>query len=440
MTPGARLQASMDALDLLWENPAPPNVPLNYYFRTRRYAGAGDRRAISHQIYDILRCRTKIDWWITRSELFLESSPRLFVLVNLVLMESMRLDQIMALFSGAIYCPAPLSHSEKKLATYLFGRDLYHPDMPSSVRFEYPAWMEGSLKVLWEEKFEEEILALNKRAPVDLRVNTLKLTREKAKSILSKASIESEPTLLSPAGLRVIGSKKLVGTEAFKNGFVEIQDEGSQILALLVGARPGMTVIDLCAGAGGKTLALAANMAEQGRLAGYLYACDVSSIRLNRMKARARRAGAFGIKSQIISGAGDKWVIANQNRADRVLIDVPCTGTGVWRRDLNLKWRYQPGDLDNFLKKQQDIMNAASTLVKCGGRLIYATCSILSEENEQQVDWFLSEHQNFIALSMDEVWTESLKNTALKTGVGLRLSPASTATDGFFCAVFKRQN
>lgn len=411
---------------------------MNDYFHRRRYAGATDRRMIREQVYDILRRRAKLDWWIARSELKLSSSPRLCLLADLTLMACFNLEQIMVLFSGEKYSPKPLDDHEKVLVSNLQGQPLRHPDMPRAIAFEYPVWMDQLLSGLWGSRFEEEMAALNQRAPVDLRVNTLKVTREKAQSLLSEASITSNPTPLSPFGLRVEEHKNLIGTMAFNKGFVEVQDEGSQLLACLVGARPGMTVVDFCAGAGGKTLALAAAMAEDGKLSGRLYACDVSANRMSRMHERIRRSGAFGIKFQKISDAEDNWTQANHRSADRVLLDVPCTATGRWRRDLVSKWRYQKFDLDNFRREQQAIMSIASSLVKPGGRLVYATCSVLQEENEGQVAWFLARNKMFNALCIEDVWSETIGGIPPQTGLALRLSPASSGTDGFFCAVMER--
>ena len=179
-------------------------------------------------------------------------------------------------------------------------------------------------------------------------------------------------------------------------------------------------------------------MAKDGRLSGNLHACDVSPSRIRSMHDRIKRARVSGINVRTISVAGDDWVRENSSLADRVLADVPCTGSGRWRRDLISKWRYRLIDLENFRVKQRAIMSVAASLVKPGGRLIYATCSVLQEENEEQVAWFLHQNQSFTALTVDKVWAETIGGTQPQTGFGLRLSPASTGTDGFFCAVIER--
>jgi len=201
-----------------------------------------------------------------------------------------------------------------------------------------------------------------------------------------------------------------------------------------------MTVVDFCAGAGGKTLALAADMGEAGRVVGRLFACDVSANRMERMQSRIKRAGAFAVKRRTISARDDNWVAENAGRADRVLADVPCTGTGTWRRDSHAKWRFQPTDLAELQGIQQRILRDSASLVKPGGRLVYATCSLLQEENEQQLAWFLENMPDFAPLPIDQVWSETVGGPPPPAGPGLRLSPASTGTDGFFCSVLERQN
>ncbi|MEK9722790.1 MAG: RsmB/NOP family class I SAM-dependent RNA methyltransferase [Rhodospirillaceae bacterium] len=440
MTPGARLQAAIELLTQVWDGASPPDVVADGYFRRRRYAGSGDRRAVSERVYNVLRRRARLDWWIARTGLDLAADARTRTLADATLADRLAPDAVAALFSGARHCPAPLSAAEAELVEALYGRPLDHRDMPRPVAFEYPDWMDTSFARLWGDRLETEIAALNQPALVDLRVNTLKATPEQAHASLASAFVEAQPTPLSPLGLRVEGHPRLGGTEAFQQGLVEVQDEGSQLLAFLVGARPGMTVVDYCAGAGGKTLALAADMAVDGQVVGRLFACDVSANRMERMQGRIRRAGAFGVKRRTIAASDDNWVAENAGRADRVLVDVPCTGTGTWRRDVHAKWRFQPTDLAELQDRQRRILAAATSLVKPGGRLIYATCSLLQEENEQQLAWFLAEYPRFQPLSIDAVWAETVGGAPPPPGPCLRLSPASTGTDGFFCAVLERHS
>ncbi len=310
--------------------------------------------------------------------------------------------------------------------------------MPKDVALEYPNWMHASFLSQWGDRLKVEILALNQTAPVDIRVNTLKSTVAEAKSELENQLIETEHTPFSPIGLRLINKAQLAGTKAFRNGLIEVQDEGSQILALLCSVKPGMLVVDYCAGAGGKTLALAASMWSKGRIDGQLFACDISQSRINRMKPRLQRAGAMAVYCILLTGNNDAWFKENKFSMDRVLVDIPCTGTGAWRRDPNAKWRFTPKDLYDICAQQKKILVDAASLVKLGGHLIYATCSVLYEENEKQLFDFLKNNDDFTSVPIDQVWAETIGRSPPPTGPFLRLSPASTRTDGFFCAVLKR--
>jgi 16S rRNA (cytosine967-C5)-methyltransferase len=442
MTPGARLQAAAELLDAVWAGAAPPDVLVDDYFRKRRYAGSSDRRAIQERLYAVLRRRARLLWWVERTGIDIGDdsgapNSRACLIAILATEDRTSPDEISALFSGERHCPAALSTDEAALADGLYGRPLNHHDMPPAVAYEFPAWMEPSLSEMWGDRLIEEIAALNQTAPVDLRVNTLKTTREAAHEALAKGFIETTETPFSPLGLRVEGHPRLGGTETFKRGFVEIQDEGSQLIALLTDARPGMTVVDYCAGAGGKTLALAASMGRGSRISGKLIACDISKTRLDRLRPRLKRAGAHSVKCRVIAARDDNWVSEQAGRADRVLVDAPCTGTGTWRRNPNAKWRFTPTDLDELIEMQRRILEDAAGMVKPGGRLIYASCSLLQQENEQQMAWFLEQFPAFRPLPINDVWTQTVGGAPPPPGPGLRLSPASTGTDGFFCAVLE---
>lgn len=278
-------------------------------------------------------------------------------------------------------------------------------------------------------------------APVDLRVNTLKThDRETALAALAAEGVEASVTDLSPLGLRLpAGRVNLPATKAFKDGLVEVQDEGSQLVALLTDARPGMAVVDFCAGAGGKTLGLAANMANKGRL----IACDVSAGRLERSAARLKRAGAHNVTRRVLTSESDKWIKRHAKGFDRVLVDAPCTGTGTWRRNPDARWRLSPEQLDDLTSRQASILDSARRLVKPGGRLVYATCSLLPEENTNQIEAFLArwkDAEGWRPLSIAEVW-ETAAGTPCPVDADattLSLTPARHGTDGFFTAVLQR--
>jgi 16S rRNA (cytosine967-C5)-methyltransferase len=439
MTPGARVQASIELLSAIDAENQPPDQIIDGYFRTRRYAGSGDRRDVSARVYDILRRRAKLDWWTERTGLGLEAQPRSRTIAHLILQERAQPGDLSNMFSGVRHCPEPLSEKESALAEALYGRPMLNRDMPVHVRLEYPEWMDRSFRALWGDGLEREMSALNQPAPLDLRVNTIKSTPEDALARLQEDYVTCAPTALSPLGIRVEGKVRLGGTRAFKEGLVDVQDEGSQLVSLLAGAKPGHRVIDFCAGAGGKTLAMAASMSEGGKLIGQLFALDISKYRMDRMIPRLKRAGAMAVKRRVIAAVDDPWIGENAGTADRVLCDVPCTGTGSWRRNPDARWRFTPEDLAEIRLTQQRILSDAAKLVKPGGRLIYVTCSLLQEENEQQLAWFVENDPRFQPLPIEEVWAETVGGPPPPAGPCLRLSPASTGTDGFFCAVLERQ-
>jgi 16S rRNA (cytosine967-C5)-methyltransferase len=223
---------------------------------------------------------------------------------------------------------------------------------------------------------------------------------------------------------------------AYRDGLVEIQDEGSQIVALLVDSRPGMRVCDFCAGAGGKTLALAALMGNKG----HLVACDVSERRLAGASRRLRRAEAFNVERRNLSGERDPWVKRHRGSFDRVLVDAPCTGTGTWRRNPGARWTLAPSDLAEQVDLQRRILASAARLVRPGGRLVYATCSLLAEENERQAEWFLAQDPRFSTVPISDVWTSTIAASCPTGEPWLQLTPGRHGVDGFFIAVFARRD
>jgi 16S rRNA (cytosine967-C5)-methyltransferase len=276
--------------------------------------------------------------------------------------------------------------------------------------------------------------ALMGGAATDLRANTLKANRDEAIAALAREGVEGRATPLSPLGIRVDGRPPLAGLHCFKAGMIEVQDEGSQLVALLTDARPGQRVVDFCAGAGGKTLALAAAMKNKGKLV----AADVLEGRIARAATRLTRAGVHNVERRGLASERDPWVKRHLAKFDRVLIDAPCSGSGTWRRNPDAKWRLKPEDIGELAALQRRILDSAARLVKPGGRLVYATCSLLGRENQDQIEWFLAEHANFSVLPIAEVWRQILAGDAPSPGPFLRLSPARHGTDGFFLAVLEK--
>lgn len=433
MTPPARLQASIELGAGIDAEGRPADAVIDAYFRRRRYAGGGDRRAVAERVYGVLRRRSRLDWWIDRLGGGLEAGPRSRIVADLVLCDGTTAEQVDALFDGSHHGPDPLSDAERRL--FDAGPSLDHPAMPDWVALEYPRWLDRDLRRRWGDGLAAGMAALNRPAPLDVRVNTLKGDRRGAAESLAGDGVAAEPTPLSPLGLRLGGRLNLAATAAFRGGLIEVQDEGSQLIALVCGAGPGMTVVDYCAGAGGKTLALAAAM--EGR--GELVACDVSPRRLAAMDRRLVRAGAVGVRTRKLAVAGDPWIAAFEGRADRVLVDAPCSGTGVWRRDPGARWRLGPDDVESMVAGQRTILADAARLVRPGGRLVYATCSLLAGENEEQVAWFLDRHPGFAILPVAGAWAASVGGECPSAESCLRLDPDATGTDGFFAAILERR-
>jgi 16S rRNA (cytosine967-C5)-methyltransferase len=437
MTPGARIAASIDIVGAIETAERPADDTAADYFRRRRFIGAKDRAAISAQVYAVLRHRAALDWWIDRTGEGHGGDPsRSRVLAALLLVEGRAPEDVAESCDGGRFRPAVLKPGEQRLVRRLAGRTLRHPEMPRAVAADLPDWLEPHLAAVFGADLEREMAALNAPAPMDLRVNALKIGRDDACRALAAERIFTRPTPHSPLGLRIDGRMPIGGTAAFKDGLVEVQDEGSQLAALLADARPGMRVVDFCAGAGGKTLALAAAMQNRGKLV----ACDVAEWRLERAARRLRRAGVGNAERRVLADERDPWVKRHARSFDRVFVDAPCLGIGTWRRNPDAKWRARPGDLAELVVRQQAILQSAARLVKPGGRLIYATCSLLREEDEAQAEAFLAATPDFALYPVARAWEETIGGDCPGGDDTLRLTPARHGTDGFFVAVFERKD
>ena len=433
VTPGAQVAAAIDILTAIDTGDRPADDVAADYFRRRRYIGAKDRTQIAGHVYAVLRHRAALEWWM--SHFGVAATPRSRVLASLVLAEEWRPEAVAACCDGDRFRPAPLAGDEERLVRGLAGHSLRHPEMPRAVANGLPEWLEPHLDNVFGKGLEREMAALNAPAPTDLRVNLLKTDRPAARRALAAEGVAAEPTPLSPTGLRLRQRVPLGSLAAFKEGLVEVQDESSQIAALLADARPGMRVVDFCAGAGGKTLALAAGMANRGKLV----ACEVSAWRLERSARRLRRAGVGNVERRTLTGERDQWVKRHKQSFDRVFVDVPCLGTGTWRRNPDAKWRARPEDLAELVERQQQILRSAARLVRPGGRLLYATCSLLREEDEAQAEAFLAAEQEFSPFPAAQAWAATIGGASPGGEDYLRLTPARHGTDGFFVAIFERR-
>jgi 16S rRNA (cytosine967-C5)-methyltransferase len=433
MTPSARLAAAMEIFAELEAQRRPAADVLREWGHGHRFAGSGDRAAIAGLVYDALRRKTSAAWMMG------EEGARSILLGMLRLARGLDVDAIARLCDGSRYAPARLSQTEHERL-----RSASLEGAPPHVAGDYPEWLDPHLAATFGDERAAEGAALSMRAPLDLRVNTLKTTREEA--IEALAHLRAAPARWSPFGLRIAldaeGKQPPVTSEsAFKKGWFEVQDEGSQLAAILSGAQPGEQVLDLCAGSGGKTLALAALMQNRGQI----FAYDEDLRRLAPIHDRLKRADARNV--QVRGPRGHAEVLAGlQGRMDLVLVDAPCTGTGVWRRHPDAKWRIRPGALEIRVREQSALLDQAVRYVKPGGRIAYVTCSVLEAENGAQVRGLLARHAEFVLVPPAETCRAlgergMVLNAAALTGAeGLLLTPHRTETDGFFVSLVARQS
>ena len=470
MTPAARLAAAASVLDSIAQGRAPAEVVIKAWGAANRYAGSGDRRAVAERVYQVLRARGRLVAAMGGRE-----DGRALVVGALAFLDRLPLAEIEALHSGEGYGPRPLSKQERARIEAGEG------DLPEATTAGLPGFVAEDLKLAFGDRWTEEAQGLMGRAPVDLRVNGAATTVKAVVAELRAAGLSPEPTPWSAWGLRLPSepAPNVQALEAFKSGRIEIQDEGSQIVSWLAGAAPGMTVVDYCAGGGGKTVALAQMMTDETTASasapvarsswspvgadaddedpakpsvpgvpplpagGRLIACDVMQKRLDNIRPRLARAGVAADLRLIGQNGGG--VEEFNGKADLVFVDAPCSGSGSWRRHPEDAWRLKPDEVERLHALQLRILAQAALLVKRGGRLVYVTCSLLTRENEAVADAFEASHSDFRAVAVaDLLATPALTDAArarlaqAASGHRLRLSPASTHTDGFFAAVYER--
>jgi 16S rRNA (cytosine967-C5)-methyltransferase len=413
----AHFQRSAELLDRVLAGHTPADRVMEQYFRAHREMGSRDRGYVAETVYGCLRHKRALEYACGHA-----GDARDLVVAYLSLHGGIGADDLIRFDRRA---------DTARLIERVRVRD--PAAAPPAVRANVPDWLwERLAQQLGAEEALQLAAALNQPAPVDLRVNTVKTTREQLCDELVHAGYPSEPTPYSPLGLRRRDRKPLFGTAAFQEGRFELQDEGSQLLSLLVEARPGDRVADFCAGGGGKTLHLGALMQNKGTL----YAFDVHAKRLDALKPRLRRAGLDNVRVQLLNSERDPHVKRLRGTIDRVLVDAPCSGTGTLRRNPDLKWR--DVDLAAIVARQRAILDAAATLVKPGGRLVYATCSLLREENEDVVDAFLAGHAEYARAPVNDVLARA-GVPLMMSAPDLRLFPHRHGTDGFYAAVLGRR-
>ena len=419
MHPTALLDLATELLRAILKLDAPADGIVSAFFRKHRNLNPRERHALAETAYTVLRRRPLLQHLAQSGTGALERRLAILAWSGDTNLLKGALGSNEAQWRQQVKAIDPAGFSEK-------------------FRHNLPDWLASALRAqLGEEAFWPLVAALDEPAPLDLRVNVLKAKREDVLQSLGVAGLRCAPTPFSPWGIRVPGKPALQNFEAFVRGVVEVQDEGSQLLALLVDAKRGEMVVDFCAGAGGKTLALGAAMRSTGRL----YAFDVSGHRLDALKPRMARSGLSNVHPAQIAHERDERVKRLAGKIDRVLVDAPCSGLGTLRRNPDLKWRQSPQAVAELQVKQKAILASASRLVKSGGRLVYATCSLLRDENEDVAEAFGAEHPDFIPLPANEALAAAhvARADELVDNGYLRLWPSRHATDGFFAAVWQRR-
>ena len=395
---------------------APADSTLSRYFKDHPRLGSRERGAVAEGIYAILRNKSFFTDFAEAGQ-----SPTMRRLTILGLAEAVGADSLGGL-------------TEEETAFLERIKEIDRTLMPAQMRSNLPKWLFDKFVAQYGEAETLALAdALNQPAPLDLRVNSIKATRDEVQAGLAEAPILAEPMPFAPLGLRIIKKPSIQNLPLFKSGAIEVQDEGSQVLSQIVGAKRGEMVVDFCAGAGGKTLALGALMRNTGRL----YAFDISEKRLAKLKPRLARSGLSNVHPVQIAHERDAKIKRLAGKIDRVLVDAPCSGLGTLRRNPDVKWRQKVEAVAEMQVKQASILDGAARLLKGGGRLVYATCSLLNEENEFIVEQFLAAHPEFDLVPMSQVLAE--QKIELEMGDYLKLLPHKHQTDGFFAAVLQRK-
>ena len=421
MTPSARAQAAIEIVDRLRRSARPLDHILRDYFRRRRFAGAKDRRRVIEIVYFALR-----NWMQLQ---YMEATVPRRIVAGALWLEGAPGGEVTELFNGSGYGPAPLQPADQR---WLDALERDGAELPIWAALNVPAWLEPNLRQRFGANLAAEMLALDRPAPLDLRVNNLKTNKKKLIEHLKIKGILASEITLAPDGLRVPEHRLVTGLPEYTRGQFEVQDAGSQLAAALVDAAPGQQVVDYCAGAGGKSLAMASAMENQGQV----FAFDVNAKRLTELRRRLRRNDVRNVQVHLLQGKGPNSVeTALSGKADRVLVDVPCSATGTWRRHPEARVRLTEDQLQSYIAAQKDILARAALLVRPGGRLIYVTCSVLAEENERQIEQFLAENDKFSVLPAADVAAQVLGLDEAPFGEFANLTPAGHETDGFFIAI-----
>lgn len=423
MPPKTLIAHATELVRLVLRLEHPADAVVSRFFRQQRQLGQRERAVLAETAYGVLRHKRRFEHLAQDGPGGTGARTRRLTLL--------------ALAAPRAHWQDALNPNERDWLAHCDA--IATADLPEACQHNLPDWLASTLQQTLGAEFNDLAAALLQPAPLDLRVNTWRSKRPQALQALQEADIRATPTPHSPWGLRVTGKPALQKLKVFTDGLVEVQDEGSQLLALLLDARRGEMVADFCAGAGGKTLALGAEMRNTGRL----YAFDVSAHRLDALGPRLARSGLSNVHPVAIAHERDERIKRLRGKLDRVLVDAPCSGLGTLRRNPDLKWRQSPESVQELVLKQQAILASAASLLKPGGRLLYATCSLLQDENETVVQAFEQAHPDFEPLLAIDVLTQLKVPEAAplcsSDGRFLRLWPHRHATDGFFAALWQRR-
>ncbi len=436
MLKSSRTNAILEILKSVDNSTIATDKILARWGRANRYAGSKDRSHIAQVVYAILRQRSKLDWW--GEKLQMPTNSRIRVISYLCFS---REDLDVHFNQDDRHSPSKLEEYELEYIQELKDvKSITSAQMPTCVQLNIPEWLLEYLEPAFKEDLKKELDAFSTEAPVDIRVNTLKTDLDYVRKELNNQNIKVKKLRFAKDGLRLERRFPLSGLEIFKNGFFEIQDESSQIASALINAKKGQAVVDFCAGAGGKTLAISAHMQNSGRIV----ACDISAKRLLRAAVRFKRAGVNNVQRRTLTSERDKWIKRRKARFDggfdKVIVDTPCSGSGTWRRNPDQKWRISPTSIINLNKVQQNILQSAKRLVAKGGQLIYITCSILPQENQHQIEIFLKDNPDFQMVDIKKVWQEVFDCPAPCSSKTLTLTPYRTNNDGFFVAILEKKD
>lgn len=423
-----RIAAAIEVLADMEARKRPASEALKGWALDHRFAGAGDRAAIGNLVYDALRKRASHAWRMG------EDTPRALVLSVVVNDWNQNVKSLNEDFSTDRFGPKSISEAEAAR----LSDDSINSSAPAHVQADTPEWLAPHLERNFGADWVREGQGMTERPPLDMRANTLKSSRDRvAKSL---ARFNPQPCAIAPDGLRIPSGPNDARTanvqadEGYQKGWFEVQDQGSQIVSMLAGARSGEQVLDLCAGAGGKTLALAASMGNTGQI----FAYDSERPRLAPIHERLKRNGVRNAQVRNPDpGALDDLF----GKMDRVVVDAPCTGTGTWRRRPDTKWKLSEAQLAARVADQVAVLDEAARFLKPGGELVYITCSVLPQENDDQVEAFLARHEGYSLVSLPDIWEQIFRDAPKplsRNGKTITLTPASTDTDGFFCARFRK--